>query len=145
MRKLLAYVVLFLMLPAVAMAENSTKIPGFTIHHNVITTDFLAPNIATAYRIIRSPNRAMLNVSVIRDVENTTGQASMAQISARAVNLMGQSIIIPLREIREGEAIYYIGDFIIPSGNQKLIFMLDVQPDGADKPYTAKLEHDFNQ
>ncbi len=145
MKKFTALLISLFMLAATqAFAENSTRIPGFTIHHNVITTDFLAPNIASAYRIIRSPNRAMINVSVIRDEAGTTGKAAMAGISARAVNLMGQSIIVPLREIREGEAIYYIGDFIVPAGNQKLIFVLDVIPEGADKPFTAKLEHDFS-
>jgi len=144
MKKLVSLItVLLLLIPAFAAAENSTKIPGYTIHHNVITTDFLAPNIASAYRIIRSPNRGMINVSVIQDQEGTTGIASMADISARAVNLMGQTIGVPLREIREGDAIYYIGDFIIPAGNSKLIFVLEVTPEGGKKAYTAKLEHDF--
>jgi len=144
MNKLIGLLAAFLMsMPFMANAENSTKIPGYTIHHNVITTDFLAPNVASAYRIIRSPNRGMINISVIKDVAGTTGQASMASVSARAVNLIGQTRPIALREIREGDAIYYIGDFIIPSGNDQLIFMLDVMPEGADKSYTAKLEHNF--
>lgn len=144
MRKIMTWLcALMLFVPLLAQAENSTKIPGFTIHHNVITTDFLAPNIASAYRIIRSKNRGMINISVIEDVEGTTGKAAMASISARVVNLLGQSRLIPLREIREGEAIYYIGDFIIP-GNDQLIFVLDVLPQGAKRPYTAKLEHKFH-
>ena len=132
-----------LLLPLWAQAENSTKIPGFTIHHNVISTDFLAPNIASAYRIIRSKNRGMLNISVIKDVAGTTGKPVMARVSARVVNLLGQSRHIQLREIREGEAIYYIGDFIIPDNNN-LIFVLDVMPEGVKRAYTAKLEHQFS-
>ena len=69
MKKLMTILVsVLLLLPAIALAENSTKIPGHTVHHNVITTDFLSPNIASAYRIIRSKNRAMINISVIKDV-----------------------------------------------------------------------------
>ena len=144
MNKLLTVLItLFLLLPATVYAENSTKIPGYTIHHNVLTTDFLAPNIASAYRLIRSKNRAMINVSVIQDVEGTTGKPVMATISARAINLIGQSRNILLREIREGNAIYYIGDFIVPN-NEQLIFVLDVTPDGAKKSYTAKLQHKFS-
>jgi len=144
MKKIMAFLSgLLLLVPLITQAENSTKIPGFTIHHNVITTDFLAPNIASAYRIIRSKNRGMINISIIQDVTGTTGKPVMASISARAVNLLGQSRHIPLREIREGEAIYYIGDFIVP-GNEQLIFILDVMPEGAKKPYTAKLEHKFS-
>lgn len=145
MKKLMTFLsALLLLLPVMALAENSTKIPGHTIHHNVITTDFLAPNIASAYRIIRSKHRGMINISVIKDVEGTTGKPAMASITARAVNLLGQSRQIPLREIREGEAIYYIGDFIIP-GREQLIFVLEVMPEGAKRPYTAKLEHSFEE
>lgn len=143
MKKLMTFFsALLLLLTFQVQAENSTKIPGFTIHHNVITTDFLAPNIASAYRIIRSKNRGMINISVIQDVQGTTGKAVMASISARVVNLIGQSRHIPLREIREGEAIYYIGDFIVPNQEQ-LIFILDVMPQGAKRPFTAKLTHQF--
>lgn len=131
-----------LLLPLLANAENSTRIPGYTIHHNVITTDFLSPGIASAYRIIRSENRAMINISIIKDEPGTTGKAVTASVRARAINLLGQQRSIHLREIREGEAVYYIGDFIIADRNP-LIFMIDVTPAGAEKSYSAKLEHQF--
>ncbi|MGD2117086.1 MAG: DUF4426 domain-containing protein [Chromatiales bacterium] len=144
MKQIFAFVVAALLtLPFSAQAENSTKIPGYTIHHNVISTDFLAPNIASAYRIIRSKNRGMLNISVIQDVPGTTGKPVMANITARAINLIGQSRFIPLRQIREGEAIYYIGDFIVPN-NDTLVFMLEVKPEGSQQSYTAKLQHQFS-
>jgi hypothetical protein len=143
MKKLMILLVtIFLLMPALSLAENSTKIPGHTIHHNVITTDFLSPNIASAYRIIRSKNRGMINISVIQDVPGTTGTPVMANIRARVINLLGQQRSINLKEIREGNAIYYIGDFII-SSQGPLVFMLDVMPVGAKKPFTAKLEHSF--
>lgn len=143
MKKLMTFLAaVFLLLPAFAQAENSTKIPGHTIHHNVITTDFLSPSIASAYRIIRSKNRGMINISVIKDVPGTTGTPVMANIRARVINLLGQQRGINLKEIREGDAIYYIGDFII-SSQDPLVFMLDVMPVGAKKPFTAKLEHSF--
>lgn len=144
MKKLMTLLVTFLaLLPFYAQAENSTKIPGHTIHHNVITTDFLTPNIASAYRIMRSKNRGMINISVIKDVPGTTGIPVMASIRARVINLIGQERIVHLKEIREGAAIYYIGDFIISNRQEPLVFMLDVMPVGAKKPATAKLEHKF--
>ena len=145
MKNIIAFFTAMLIsLPFAVQAENSTKIPGYLIHHNVITTDFLAPNIASAYRIIRSKNRGMLNVSVIENVPGTTGKPVMATITARVINLLGQSRFIPLREIREGEAIYYIGDFIVQNPNETLVFVLDVKPAGAGQSFTAKLEHQFS-
>lgn len=143
MKKLMTLLVsLFLLMPMMASAENSTKIPGHTVHHNVITTDFLSPSIASAYRIVRSKNRGMINISVIKDEVGTTGIPVTAEINARVINLIGQQRPIRLKEIREGKAIYYIGDFIIPS-SERLVFMLEVKPEGAKKASLAKLEHEF--
>ena len=75
MKKIVTLLVaFFVLIPVSAIAENSTKIPGHTVHHNVITTDFLSPSIASAYRIIRSKNRGMINISVIKDEPGTTGK-----------------------------------------------------------------------
>jgi hypothetical protein len=126
----------------VSLAENTTQIPGYTIHHNALTTDSLPPQVAKTYNIQRSKNRGMLNVSVIKDEANTTGQPVKATVKASATNLTGQSRAINLREIREGEAIYYIGDFRV-ANQETLNFVLEVTPDGAKKAYKAKLSQQF--
>ena len=72
---------LFMLVTSVASAENSTKDNGYTIHHNAITTDMLTPEIAREYGLIRSRNRAMLNVSVIKQVPGTTGQPVSARLA----------------------------------------------------------------
>lgn len=133
---------LLLLLPFSASAENSTKIPGHTVHHNALTTDMLSPAVAQSYGIRRSKGRAMLNISVIQDVPGTTGKAVTAEVKAVARNLIGQSREIPLREIREGSAIYYIGDFQV-GHREHLTFLLDVTPEGASQASQAKLEHEF--
>jgi len=133
---------LLLLLPFSASAENSTKIPGYTIHHNALTTDMLSPAVAQSYGIRRSKGRAMLNISIIQDVPGTTGKAVTAEVKAVARNLIGQNRDIPLREIREGNAIYYIGDFQV-GHREHLTFLLDVTPAGESRAFQAKLEHEF--
>lgn len=125
-----------------AFGENSTKIEGHTIHHNAINTDVLTPDIARHYGIIRSRTRAMLNVSVIRDEEGTTGKAVPADVRAYATNLYGQHRNLPLREVREGEAIYYIGDFLVRN-QDRLNFHIDVRPEGASQFYPATFSQQF--
>ncbi|MGD9393318.1 MAG: DUF4426 domain-containing protein, partial [Chromatiales bacterium] len=90
---------LFMLATTVAFAENSTKDNGYTIHHNAITTDMLTPEIAREYGLIRSRNRAMLNVSVIREVEGTTGQPVQAEVRASSTNIIGQQRRLKMREI----------------------------------------------
>ena len=125
-----------------AIAENSTKADGYTIHHNALTTDLLTPEIARAYRIPRSRNRGMLNISVIKDEEGSTGKAVAADVRAFSTNFMGQISPIPLREIREGEAIYYIGDFLVRHG-ETLNFTMEVRPAGETAFFAAKMSQEF--
>ncbi|HXK55642.1 MAG TPA: DUF4426 domain-containing protein, partial [Gammaproteobacteria bacterium] len=65
-----------------------------------------------------------------------------AQIDARSTNLTGQIRNIPLREIREGSAIYYIGEFPIVN-NETLTFSLDVLPEGTGKHIKTTLQQQF--
>ena len=123
-------------------AENSTTIPGYTIHHNAIPSASLEPGIARQYGIQRSKYRGMLNVSVIKTVEGTTGTPSEAVILAKANNIRGQLISIPMRKVTEGDAIYYIGEFRI-ADQETLNFEIKVQPRGEKRFYTATLSQDF--
>lgn len=128
--------------PFVLLAENSTSIPGYTIHHNAFTTDMLSPAVASAYRFQRSKNRGMLNVSVIKDIPGTLGESVAADVKAHAANLTGQTREIPMREIQDADAIYYVGDFRV-ANQETLDFVLTVTPKGAPRSYTAKLRQQF--
>ena len=144
MRRVLEQIVTTLLLLSVlpAFAENSTQIPGHTIHHNAITTAFLSPEVASSYGIVRSKYRGLMNISIIKTAAGTTGTAVEADIQARWQNIIGKNQAIPLRKVTEGKAIYYIGEFPIVDG-EKLHFFLDVKPDGVDRSYKAELSQEF--
>jgi hypothetical protein len=91
----------------------------------------LPPEVARAYDIVRSKNRAMLNVSIIRKSDNTP---VVAAVTVKASNLTGQLKNVTMRKIEEpGEttAIYYIGDTAI-ANLETLIFDIGVTPEGED-------------
>ena len=133
---------LFCLASLSAWAENSTSIPGYTIHHNAIPSASLDPAIASQYGIQRSKYRGMLNVSIIKTQPGTTGKSVSAVVMAKATNVLGQLISIPMREIEEGDAIYYIGEFRI-ADQETLNFELQVQPRGETGFHTAKLSQQF--
>jgi hypothetical protein len=137
----LLFLVLFF-LPLGILAENSTAIPGYTIHHNAIPTASLDPAVANQYRIQRSKYRGMLNVSVIKDIPNSTGEAADAIVMANATNIRGQLISIPMRKVTEGDAIYFIGEFRI-ADQETLNFQLQVKPKGETRFYKAELTQQF--
>ncbi len=134
---------LLLLLPMTLLAENSTHTGGYTIHHNALTTDNLPPKVASAYNIPRSTTRGMLNVSVMKNQPGSRmGTAVTAQVRVIARNLYGQMREISLREIKEDNAIYYIGDFPV-SHREILQFKLEIIPEGRRYPLHAHLRQEF--
>lgn len=96
---------------AVAHAEISQKFGSIEIHYNALTTDELLPEVARTYKIERSKTRALLTMSVLK--QNKVGAPSPvpAKISVYATNLSQQLANVDMREIKEGTAIYYLGEF----------------------------------
>ncbi len=125
-----------------ALAENSTRVAGYTIHHNAITTDKLAPDVARHYGIQRSRNRGLLNVSVIRDEPGTTGRPVTAMVKATSRNLQGLIREVAMREVKDGTAVYYLGEFPVEH-QETLDFTLQVRPQGEATSYGAELSQEF--
>ena len=110
-----------------------------TVHFSTQLTDQLPPEVARTYSIVRSKNRAMVNVSVI---ENGTNAPTTADITVKTVNLTGQLKNVTMRMIREQEAIYYIGE--TPVANQEtLVFDISVRPEGADQASEVRFKRQF--
>lgn len=138
----LLFAVMLGCVPLQLLAENSTRVPGYVIHHNAFTTDTLAPEVARSYGLQRSKSRGMLNVSVIKEVPGTTGLPVSAKVQVSASNLTGQTREIPMREIHDGNSYYYIGDFRV-ADQETLSFTLEVTPQGEAKPFPAQLSQQF--
>lgn len=115
----------------------------YIIHINALTTDQLPTEVARGYKISRSKNRAMLNVSV-REKQGGAEMPVTAGVSVITKNLSSQLKNIKLREIKETDpdAIYYIGE--LPVGNEEtLVFDIDVTPVGANKPILVSYRQKF--
>ncbi len=122
--------------PAGATMAN---IGSHVIHFSAQTTDQLQPEVARAYDIVRSKNRAMLNVSVLRASDS---QSVTADVTVKTVNLTGQLKNITMRRINEQEAIYYIGE--VPIANREtLIFDISVTPEGEDSSSMVRFKRQF--
>lgn len=124
---------------AAPAGETMKNIGGYMIHFNAISTDQLTPEIASAHNIVRSKNRAMLNVSVIREEDNASVEA---EISVKTVNLTGQLKNVAMQPKKEPGAIYYIG--VTPVANREtLIFDITVRPDGVDTVSEVRFKRQF--
>ena len=118
---------------------TSADIGDHVVHFSAQTTDQLPPDVARLYSIVRSKNRAMLNVSVLREADN---QAVTAVVTVKTVNLTGQLKNVTMRKITEGEAIYYIGEVAV-ANRETLIFDISVLPDGVEQAGEVRFKRQF--
>jgi hypothetical protein len=118
---------------------TSADIGDHIVHFSAQSTDQLSPEVARAYNIVRSKNRAMLSVSVLRESDSKPVSAT---VTVKTVNLTGQLKNVTMRRINEQEAIYYIGE--VPVANREtLIFDISITPEGADKPSNVRFKREF--
>lgn len=120
------------MLPAAA--QQSTRYEQFELHHSIVYTTFLSPEVAAEYGIARGVDKAILTLSV--------READAGDIAGRPMKIEGRTWDLitggdmRVKEIREGRATYYIVPFEFLDREYRF-FEFTFQPEGA----TAVFEH----
>jgi hypothetical protein len=133
--------------PAAAPASepeltSSRDFGAYVVYFNAIRTDSLTPEIAANYGIARSANRALVNISLVKKAEGTAGMPVAGKVQVQAVNLNGQFKDLTIREVREGNAIYYIGDVAV-TNDETLVFTVDATPENESAPFSLKFQRQF--
>jgi hypothetical protein len=121
---------------------TSADIGNHIVHFSAQSTDQLPPAVAREYNIVRSKNRAMLNVSVLRKADNLPVSAN---VSVNTVNLTGQLKNVTMRKVEEpGDivAIYYIGDTTV-ANREVLVFDLTIKPEGEVTSSQVRFKRQF--
>ncbi len=123
-------------------AEQSKTFGDYTIHYVALTTDILSPEVAKLYKIRRSKNRALLNISVLKKVMGATGKPVKAQVEATATNLSRQLKTLNTRELTGQGAIYYIAEIAIYN-EEFLNFELNITPEGESVALNFSFQQQF--
>ncbi len=134
MQKFFLLLLLTYMLCIVPVAAEEQQFGDYTVNYVTVYSNFLRPEIAERYGIVRSARNAFVNISVLRN-DGSVGSPVSARISGEKANFIGQSEAIEFLEIREGDAIYYIGQFEF-SNAENLRFNLSVQPENQGPTYS---------
>ena len=122
--------------------ETSKDFGDYVVHINALSTDQLTVDVAKNYDIVRSPNRAMLNISIIKKAPGTIGSSVAGTVTASATNLTGQLKQINVREIRSGDAIYYIGEITV-ANEETLTFSAQVAPAAGSESFPVEFRKQF--
>ncbi|WP_234494589.1 DUF4426 domain-containing protein [Vibrio maritimus] len=95
-----------------AQAGQFKTIKDAEVHYVVFNSTFMTPQIARSYGLKRNEFTATVNVSVLDRA--SAGKPAMAVgIEGSAKNLIGQTRTLEFKEIKEGDAIYYLAQFPI--------------------------------
>jgi len=90
-----------------ASAENMKKLGSMNVHYMAIGSTFFTPEIAKVYGITRSRYNGLVNISVL-DNTKTGNPAKTVTINGQAKNNLGQFKSLEFKEVKEGNAIYYL-------------------------------------
>ncbi len=123
----------FFIYSTLVQAEQSQDFGDYTVHYIAVNSNFISPVIAERYGIVRSARNAFLNISVIKNTSTNATPVS-AEITGEMANLLGQNSAISFIEIKEGKAIYYIGQFEF-SNAENVRFNLEVRPENSGPVY----------
>ena len=115
--------------------ENHQNFGDYRVSYSVFNSDFISPEIAQRYNLVRARDRAFVNISVSK-VGDTKGAS--AGISGNVTNLIQQSRPLEFKEIRDQDAVYYLATFRFEH-EESLTFNIDlVMPDGSTQELTFR-------
>ncbi|MFP4560137.1 MAG: DUF4426 domain-containing protein [Thiohalorhabdus sp.] len=142
MRHLSLLLGLCLLLAAAPASVSAQQLFGdYVIHHGTMLTSSLTPEVAREYDITRSNQRGLVTVAV-RKTGNGEDKPVRAKVRAVAVNLSAQRRDLEMREVDEGEAIYYVTDFRI-NPPEEVRLEVHVQPEGSDEEHVFEVSRLF--
>ncbi|GAA5645758.1 MULTISPECIES: DUF4426 domain-containing protein [Vibrio] len=107
-----------------ASAGQFKTLKDVEVHYSAFNSTFLTSEIASSYKLKRNGYSAVLNISVL-DTSQVGKPAVTAKVNGTSKNLIGNSRTLDFREVKEGDAIYYLAEFPI-SNEENLTFNIDV-------------------
>lgn len=114
--------------PAAAAQAATLRTGDLTIRASAVPTTALAAAVASQYGIERGDGSVLLLVAVRRGAE-AQEVAVPAQVSVTATDLFGQRRDVPMRELRSGDLLDYVGTLEV-SAPDTLRFDLRIVPEG---------------
>jgi hypothetical protein len=100
-----------LLVSGASQAQRSELFGAYELHYSIVNTTFLEPAVAAQYGIARGKRRAIINLSLREHLEDGSTVARPMELGGESWDLTQQVINFDFQEVREGPAIYYIGEF----------------------------------
>ena len=115
----------------------------FEVLYSIVNTTFVEPDTAAVYQLVRAKNRAFINIAVREKLPGGGDRAVTAKIEGRCWDFY-ENVFLEFREIREGDAIYYIADFEFNDGEVRF-FNLRLLPEGESRSQPLKFHQKIHE
>jgi hypothetical protein len=129
---LLPLAVLLLVLGTPAQAQLSERFGPYELHYSVVNTTFIEPAVAAQYGLARGKRRAIINLSLREHLEDGSTVAREMSLQGLSRDLTQSQVNFDFKEVREGPAIYYIGEFKFINREWRF-FEFTFTPDGSEQ------------
>lgn len=127
-----------------AQADKFVEDEQYVVHYNAFNSTLLKPEVAKANDLLRSRQRAIMNVTVQKKMASGMPKAVTAQVSGYTGAMGGSERTLDFRMVTEGEAIYYLAEFLIGNG-ETLHFNVTVKPTPEHPPIKINFNQQFFQ
>ncbi|MFQ3790068.1 DUF4426 domain-containing protein [Halomonas sp. A29] len=132
-QRALAAALLLGLMPLSGQAQQFEQIGNYQIHYSAVSTGFLPPSVAEAHGIQRSPAMALLNVSVLEEVDGELRPVN-APVSGTVGEVQGnERTPLDFRALREGNTQSQVAVFRIRD-DEPMHFALEVRYDRNREP-----------
>lgn len=124
-------------------AQQYERVDNYQIHYSAVSTSFLTEEVAAEHNIQRSPAMAVLNVSVLEELEDGSTRPVNAQVDGQVGDIGGQAASpLSFRSLRDGDSISQIAVFRIHD-DEPMRFELDVRYDRNREPASVNFIQRF--
>lgn len=134
-----ALTLLCLMFCGAAQAQLSERYGDYELHYSVVNTTFLEPAVAAQYGLARGSRRAIINLSLREHLEDGSTVAREMSLEGRSWDLTQAQVNFDFVEVREGPALYYIGEFKFINREWRF-FEINFSPDGSEEALSLEFK-----
>lgn len=122
-----------------AQAEQMVRFAEYELHYNVTPSRLLTAPTAARLGIVQAPNRALINVTVLKQQADGRTQSVTSQVQGQARNLMGQSTPLQFRTVIESDQPSAIAELRFDD-EEVFHFELEVTPAGGGRSYPLRFD-----
>lgn len=133
------FAMLYLCMSLPAQAQLSERFGDYELHYSVVNTTFIEPAVAAQYGIARGSRRAIINLSLREHLEDGSTVAREMDLVGRSWDLTQAQVDFDFIEVREGPALYYIGEFKFINREWRF-FDIRFTPEGSDEVLSVEFK-----